>query len=274
MSRATPFVSAMLSPDPTPPCDPDEFLFLRETFSGGTPEAYWNDNQNYAAAYTPNTAQILFPTAASVSLTPPSGNTYLMNYAYKNAAPSDNTANQVAQVGTAFTEFYVTWNEYYSSGFLWPQSQKLLRVGNATGLGPTIDFVPISTNGNPNQALTLLGYDAATTTTMFGGVNCPMDGFIPAGEWVKMEFYFRKATAPNVADGACWARIGDVVTCNRGAVITHTTADKPYNFIWIGGNNTWNGTGPGGYTAVPQNQNRYIDGITLYSQVPCDVTPP
>lgn len=271
MSNLTPYTSAELSTELSNPCNPDEFLVLRETFAGGAFNAYWNDEVLDASKYSPNNgSQVPFPLAGPLGGAP-SGNQYLMNYVYKSGGASDNTPIQVARLDQ-FTERYVRWNEKYSAGFMWPQSQKLVRMGNGSGAGPTVDFILVMTHGSPNQVLTLLGFDVESQDEMYGSVNCPLSGYLASNTWHTFEAYFRRASAPNVADGQAAFKINGVTVCNRNNVVTHTSNNYPYNFFWLGGNNTWNGNGPGNFTMVPQHQNRYIDNIELFSALPCDVS--
>lgn len=272
MSTSTPFVTGMLANQAASPCVPDAFLIVRDTFAGGADDAYWNDSAQDVSSYSPNSAQIPFPTAASQSLTLPSGNTYVMNYFYKAAEPSDTTPSQLSRIGDVFTERYMRWSEFYTAGFIWPAGQKICRIGNTTGLGPIVQLTMVTLNGYTDQYFENHGSQGATA--LFGDSDVNIGPILATGVWHTWEYYFRKASAANVADGRSLIRIDGSAVLDRNNVITHINDTYEYNFIWIGGNATYNGTGQGGYTSFPQDQHRYIDNVELFSALPCDVTLP
>lgn len=273
MSDLTPFVvSALMSP--APPCDPDEFLVHEENFnylgSAGVDTNYWQEVNVIAGNYTPNTAQEVYPLASGLSLTPPSGNTRVANYAYKESAASGNVPWRVWRNGV-ITELYATWSVYYSNGFIWPEGQKLFRIGNSSEDKPSINFEMRSFDDNVNQSIAVTGSDE--NEILFGDFLTPLSGFLADETWHDFAVYFRQSSAPDVADGRVLLWVNGTAI-DRDNVVTNLNPDFPFNYFFVTGNNDWNGSGPGLYTDVPQDQNTYIDNIRVFSSLPCNIILP
>lgn len=220
--------------------------------------------------YNPAIYTVETPFTMPVGAPPPGGSTCGMHYFYKNGVGSDNTPIQVFK-NLAITEIFLRWYEYYKSPFIWPSAQKQFRIGNSSGPGPQI-IQAIGTNSDGSQNIGLLGSEGATV--FYGDSdNTDFPSPITLDAWHKFEVYFRKGSGPNIADGQCAMRIDNAWFVNFENVITHNNG-LPFDYFWIGGNNTWNGSGPGGHTSVPQNQHRYITEISVFDGLPAGIPAP
>lgn len=278
MSDLTPFVSASLTVNPA--CDPDAFLLVRENFnylgSPGVNTTFWDEEVILAGNYTPNTVQVTYPLVADLGIAaPPSGNIRVANYAYKNGGVSGNAPLTLQKNIADIEELYVRWSAYYTAGFIWPEGQKLVRVGNTTGNGGSnnVEVRSYAAGVSPDQAITNNNYYSGVAM-WDSNTNIGAYPAISAAAWHLHEFYFKKGSAPSVADGRSILIIDGTIIVDRPDVPTHTDNTYPYNYFRIGLNNDWSGGGPGSYSAVPQNQNRYWDEIEMFSALPCNVVLP
>lgn len=170
-------------------------------------------------------------------------------------------------------EFYACWYEYLESPWIWPAGQKLSRMISGSGLGTQVQH---QWNADPsgNITVTILITDFAGGTLYDAGnpgVTVALD------TWHHHEIYFKRSTTLGSNDGRIvyWFDGNPVV--DSGNIVNWVTDltgnGNPFNFN-VGLNTTWNGTGPGGHTEAPQEQDRWIDQVELHSQIPCDVELP
>lgn len=258
-----------------PPCDDLVDRLVTEDFvipnnSDCTFDPYWSSTINNSTPpfYAPGTFPSAFPT--------PSGSDCVLHYEYE-AGTSDNTSAQVSDDGTPITERYYCWNEYYSSTPTWvfPPGQKLSRIYNSSGFGPLMQH-QWNTSAAGTQTLTILLTETVagpTTNTLYDAGN-PAIPTLALDTWHEFCVYFKLGSGANIADGRIVAWVNGAIIVDSGNIITHTVNANLPDGSWVGGNHTWNGTGPGGHTEVPADQTRLLDDIKVDSALPCDVVLP
>ena len=270
MSTRTPYVVAALLAGGE---DPLANLIKFETFNDGVvcgvEAGYWTEVNVDGDYYSPNTAQEVYEEMPA-GLPAPFDTGCGVNYFLENAAPSDVEPFRIQKYGAPLTEVFLRWYEYYSPGFIWPAGQKMARFVHSDGGGAQVQFQFSNAGSDPQQWISFATYNG---DPLFGDTQYNLPEDTPLGVWNKFEIYGRDSSDASVADGRVTMLLNDVVISDANNVITRT-GSLGWDGFWIGGNASYNGSGPGGYTQVPQDQHRYISPIQVFSALPSDVILP
>ena len=208
--------------------------------------------------YQPNSSQqpFLIPGISNNPPAPPKG-VCVANYFLKKGTDETTPLNMSKQ--GVFDELYYCWYEYFKKPF--PLSgQKFTRIGNSTGGGSTVYLEFSYFHGD--SSLSFYVYDNAANLTL-SNHSVPLRLAAVENRWSEWCVH-AKQSDPGVSNGRIALWYDGAKVADSGDITTRSN-NADWNFMWIGGNNSWGaGFGVGGGRKVPFDGNRYIAGIRVY----------